>query len=332
VLITELLTHNNVKGTLLMALTINQSDLYRFERLVSKLSKLSEPPVVCFIPCNTGNTKLAAFCTDAVLTMPVTTQGYVNPFTLNWKDFKEVSAKKNIIVSFDVQKTVVHVAYGDDRRTFSVVLKTNTLPNRPTTTGTHSKQIFEVLQTASKCTDTGNARVALAGVCLRGATRQVISTTGTQLLVQEGYSFPWGDKDVICPVSKIIGSKELKEIDTDEVLLGSVGGWVYFSVGEVQLWLREIEGKFPPVANIIEPPEIATCVQIHQSDADFILSKFDKLPGAKAFESSMFLALGDKIQVRAHDAPHKTGVALELTRSTFTGENVTLCFMAIIGS
>jgi hypothetical protein len=40
----------------------------------------------------------------------------------------------------------------------------------------------------------------------------------------------------------------------------------------------------------------------------------------------MFLALGDKIQVRAHDTPHKTGVALELTRSTFTGENVTLCF------
>ena len=54
-----------------MALTINQTDLYRFERLVSKLSKPSEPPVVSFIPCPDGSVKLAAFHRDAILTMPV---------------------------------------------------------------------------------------------------------------------------------------------------------------------------------------------------------------------------------------------------------------------
>ena len=54
-----------------MALTIIQSDLYRFERLVTKLTKPSEPPVVTFIPCSSDTTKLAAFCKDAILTMPV---------------------------------------------------------------------------------------------------------------------------------------------------------------------------------------------------------------------------------------------------------------------
>ena len=50
------------------------------------------------------------------------------------------------------------------------------------------------------------------------------------------------------------------------------------------------------------------------------------MPGAKGFESSMFLTLGDKIQVRAYDTLQKNGTALELIHSNFTGENVTLCF------
>ena len=94
-----------------MALTINQSDLFRFERLVAKLSKPSEPPVVIFIPCARGSTKLAAFAKDAVLTMPVPSQGTANPFTLDWRDFKELAAKKNTDVLFDVQQKEVRVQY-----------------------------------------------------------------------------------------------------------------------------------------------------------------------------------------------------------------------------
>ena len=157
---------------------------------------------------------------------------------------------------------------------------------------------------------------------MRGEKSQVLSTTGTQLLVQEGFEFPWKD-DVICPVAKIFGAKELKEIDTDEILLGYVEpGWVYFSVGEVSFWLRAIEGKFPKADQLLTPADTATYLTVHPTDVAFILDKYETLPGKKEHESPVHLILDDGVQVRAFDTPQKSGVTLQLTRSSFTGEPV----------
>ena len=106
------------------------------------------------------------------------------------------------------------------------------------------------LDEAGRCVDKDSIKTAMAGICLRGATAQIISTTGSQLLVQDGYGFAWGDDDVIIPASKIFASRELKDIDTDEALMGLVNEFVYFSVGAVDFWLRSIYGKFPKVDSI----------------------------------------------------------------------------------
>jgi hypothetical protein len=156
---------------------------------------------------------------------------------------------------------------------------------------------------------------------LRGNTSQIIATTGIQLLVQEGFKLPF-DQDIICPVSKIFGSKELNDSAKDTVLLGQTSGWVYFSVGEVDFWLRTIEGKFPKIDSIIEPAEDTTYLEISQADVNFILEKLDKLPGKKEHQAPVWLSLDKQIQLRAYDSAQKTGITLELKHSTFTGNNV----------
>jgi hypothetical protein len=125
-------------------------------------------------------------------------------------------------------------------------------------------------------------------------------------------------------VSKIFGSKELNDIANNTVLLGQTNGWVYFSVGEVEIVLRAIEGKFPNITKIVQPADNTTYLEIAQADADFILEKLDKLPGKKEHQAPLWLLLDKQVQLRAYDSAQKTGTTLELKHSTFTGKNVTV--------
>jgi len=306
-----------------MPLTIKQTDLNRFERLVTKLTKSSENPMICFIPSNTGTLKLCAFAKDAILTMSVSKQGFVDPFSLSAVSLKTLVAKKGSDVILTPQKDAVHVQSGEEQRWVPREKNVNTLPNLPKQTATNDKRLLDVLHMTARCVDTNNVKTALNGICLRGATSQVLGTSGVQLLVHEHFEFPW-KQDVICPVSKIFGSKELKEIDTDEVLLGQINDWVYFSIGEVEIWLRAIEGTFPKVEQLLVPAKNAVYLNVHPTDAVFILDRLDKLPGGKEHESPVLLILEDRIQIRAYDKPQKCGLALELTYSTCTERNIRL--------
>ena len=70
-----------------MTLTLKQTDLYRFERMVSKLVKPSDAASVkvCLITSGNGNIKLAAFCPDAILTMDVSLKRDLSiPFRQLW--------------------------------------------------------------------------------------------------------------------------------------------------------------------------------------------------------------------------------------------------------
>jgi DNA polymerase III sliding clamp (beta) subunit (PCNA family) len=254
--------------------------------------------------------------------MTVDATGFVDPISLSWATVKTLSAKKNIDMSFTLQEDSERVQIGEEQRWVPCEKQIDTLPSNPSTTVMHSKQLLEAIQVASKCVDPSNVRLALGGVCLRGEKSQVLATTGTQLLVQEGFEFSW-DNDVICPTAKIFGSKELKDINTDEVLVGYVdSGWIYFSVGEVSLWFRAIDGKFPKVDTLLNPTENMAYLDIHSTDATFLLDKFETLPGKKEHDSPIHMVLNDKVQIRAFDTQQKSGVTLELTHSTFTGKHV----------
>jgi len=213
-----------------MPLTVKQSDINRFERLVAKLTKSSENPTICFIPSNTGTLKLCAFAKDAILTMTVSKQGFVDTFALSAVSLKTFAAKKGSDVILTPQKDAVHVQQGEEQRWLPREKQVNTLPNCPKQTATNDKRLLDVLHQSARCADPANVKTALNGLCLRGATSQILGTSGVQLVVHEHFAFPWKE-DVITPASKLFGTKELKEIDTDEVLLGQINDWVYCRSG-----------------------------------------------------------------------------------------------------
>jgi hypothetical protein len=140
-------------------------------------------------------------------------------------------------------------------------------------------------------------------------------------VVHEHFTFPWKE-DVITPVSKLFGAKELQD-DADEVLVGHINEFVYFAVGEVEIWLREITGTFPQVEGIMKPADNSTYLILHPTDVQFLLNRLDKLPGRKDYEAPVYITHNNKVWVvRAHDKAAKTGVTLELSRSALTGEPV----------
>jgi hypothetical protein len=86
--------------------------------------------------------------------------------------------------------------------------------------------------------------------------------------------------------------------------------------------LHTIDGTFPKVDQLLELADGTTYLNFHPTDVQFILDKIEKLPGAKDNESPLYLHINKTIQARAHNTDHKTGVALELSHSKFTGEPV----------
>jgi hypothetical protein len=309
-----------------MTLNVKLQDLHSFERLVSKLVKTSDDPLICFTPQD-GNLKLSAFTKDATLSVLINTVGFAHSFSMRWSDFKSLAtAKKNTDIVFDLQKDAVQVRCGEVLHRFLTGKKISNLPSRPTQTATHSKgRLLDALVNAARCVDKDSITPARTGICLRGATSQVISTTGAQLLVQNGYDFAWDNCDVIVPPSKLFTSKEVRAIDGDDALVGLVAGLFYFAIGSVEVWLRPVEGVFPKVERHLVPADGAAYLTIHPTDVQFLIDKMGKLPDVKVDDNApVYLALDKTVQVRAHDATNKTAIALELSRSTFTGEPVSV--------
>ena len=308
-----------------MTMSLKQSDLYRFERLMSKLMKSSSvAPMVHFIP-NGGNIKLLAETDNAMLTMSAPCDGFLDPFSMQWSDFKTFAVKKDKDVAFDLEKNAVVVRCDEISQRFLTGKNANKTPlGQPAQTSTFPKdRLLNALNNAGRCVDKDSIKSALAGICLRGSTSQIVSTTGAQLLVQDGFKFDtWEKSDVICPVSKIFGSKDLAAIDTDKIELGLISDHVYFGLGTVEFWLHTIDGTFPKVEQLLEPADGTTYLNFHPSDVQFVLDRIEKLPGAKDNELPLYFRINKAIQTRAHDIPHKTGIALELSHSKFTGEPV----------
>ena len=306
-----------------MTMSLKQFDLYRFERLMSKLMRSSAvAPMVHFIP-NGGSIKLLASTDNAMLTMHAPRDGFLDPFSMQWSDFKTIAVKKNNDVDFDLEKNAIVVCCeGISQRFLTGKNENKTSLGQPAQTSTFPKdRLLDALTNAGRCVDKDSIKNAITGICLRGSTSQIISTTGCQLLVQDGYDF-CESNDMVIPVSKIFTSKELKAIDDDEVSVGLTNGYVYFGIGSAEIYLKALDGVYPKVSQLLEPADGTTYLNLHPTDVQFILDRIEKLPGAKDSESPLYFHINKTIQARAYDVAHKTGIALELSHSRFTGEPV----------
>ncbi len=310
-----------------MKTTLNRSDLYRFERLVSKLVKPSElPATIAFASCS-DDLQFVAFTDAAMLTFTVPYVEASDPFTLPWATVKELASKKNGEVGLDMNDKSVTVSWNvngiPQRKTVpSLGLLNKRFPTKPESTVTHSIALFDALHDAVKCVDPENTQYSLGSICLRGSKAQVISTDGRQALLQDGFSFPW-ENDVLCPVAKIFGSKELRECD-DTARIGFESEWIMFEIGPVRFWFKQIDGKFPQLDQFTKNIDHFTWLNVDPSDKVFVSDRLDNLPGKTDRESPVYVELNGQVAVRGYDQVQQTATELRLAKSRYDGSNVTM--------
>jgi DNA polymerase III sliding clamp (beta) subunit (PCNA family) len=141
-------------------------------------------------------------------------------------------------------------------------------------------------------------------------------------LIQDGFDLPFYD-DVLCPASKIFASKELREIG-DAVNIGLDGDWLYFNIGNVNIWLRKAEGRFPQMDSFTKDIDGHSWLAVDADDAVFVSERLDILPGNNKGEGSVSIGLDGNVSVRGHDTDKQTVTELRLVRSRYEGENVTV--------
>ena len=234
-------------------------------------------------------------------------------------------AKKNHYVDLELKGKDVALSWTENgiprtKIVSSLGLTDKRLPSKPTKTASYSFQLFNAMVDAAKCAETENKRFALASICFRDANSQIISTDGRQAFIQEGFDFPF-DNDVLCPVSKIFASKELREIG-ETVKVGAEGDYVYFNVGNVNFWLQKVDGRFPLMDQFTKDIDGYTWLNIDPTDATFVSERLNILPGKDKFNSPVYIGLNDGVAIRGHDAAVQSATEIRLVRSHYDGASV----------
>jgi hypothetical protein len=228
------------------------------------------------------------------------------------------------------ESLVVLEALGDDRtrvrwddrhvpqsREYAVSAIDVKFPEPPASFTTMPPGLLDALAEASATAVESSPRYALNCVQLKGATGALVATDGRQMLLQNGFHFPWSD-DVLVKGMPLFACKELPRDQT--VSVGKTDTHVVFRVAHWTLFCPLQEGRYPCVDRVIPVSGgAATRLQLDGADADFLSSSLDRLPGGDEMNSPATVDLNGCIAVRARGAESSPTTELILTRSGYTG-------------
>lgn len=143
-------------------------------------------------------------------------------------------------------------------------VKADRLPKVPVLPDRFTAQVatfFSALQEAARTTQTESPRYATHCIQLRGRAGQVVATDGKQLLLQEGFNFPWKE-DVLIPALAVFGCKELEGATPIEI--GRSEKFVTLRLGSWTLHIPVNEiGRFPNCESVIpKATETASVVRL----------------------------------------------------------------------
>ena len=302
---------------------ITRQNMCRFERLVSKLFAASDIPKKISIE-NAGNVcrMIAAGKTNAIM---MTVSGSADPVSVDmpWSTVKEIVTRKVGLVEFNVSKNSATVSWENNGIPQQKPVdfpddEPDSFPALPSRMGTIAPELLDAIVAGSRCVDPDNTKYSLGSVCLRSKTSQVLSTDGRQAFIQDGYAFPW-EGDVLCPVSKIFASKELRE-SSQSVKIGADKDWLAFEVDNVVFWMKPIDGKYPTLDQFHRNIGHFTWLRLDPTEAAFVAGRLSDLPGAGDRESPIYLELGDNIAVRGHDVGQGNAVEIRMPKSRVEGK------------
>ena len=192
-------------------------------------------------------------------------------------------------------------------------------PLTPESLRSNDPSLLAALREAMETVDADATRYATNCVQLDGEQGRAAATDSRQLLIQDGFDFPWDDK-ILLPHSKVFGSSWLPQ--NEPVQVAKTEHWLTLCVGAWTIHLRlQEEGRFPDVESVIpDVNRVSTRLHFDAADATFLTKAVDRLPASDDFHSPVTLDLNGHVLVRAtaDDQPHPT--ELRLTNSHITGE------------
>jgi hypothetical protein len=176
---------------------------------------------------------------------------------------------------------------------------------------------------ASQCTSGDSGRYALACVQLGGEQGRMAATDGHQLLVQDGFRFPWQEA-VLVPANKGLIARELPS--DVPVQIGQHDKRIVFRVGDWTLWLRAHEGKFPRVTDILRGRQASQShCEIDPADAACAVDALPRLPALGEPHQPVILELlNGEMRCSARPNDGSPAVALRLDRSLCDGDAVNI--------
>ena len=182
-------------------------------------------------------------------------------------------------------------------------------------------RLLSALHDACLTTDPEPIRYAINCIQLKGGSGQIAATDGRQLLVQDGFTFPW-EEDVLLVRTKLFGCRELPQ--DEPVQIGKTGDRVAVVVGPWRFF-RDVnrDGRFPDVEGQIpqEDAAVAGC-QVPTTDAEFLLKNLPRLPGDDEYNLPVTLELNGQAIVRAKAEGQPKPTELTLTNTPVFGEPI----------
>lgn len=182
---------------------------------------------------------------------------------------------------------------------------------------------LQVLSDASQTSAPQGTARSLDRVLLSGSAGQVIGTDGRQLLIQNGFPFPWKE-DVLLPRLAVWGSRELSS--EEAVSLGMGKEHLFLALGPWKLALRtEPRGRFPSVESVVPSPRgITTRWRLNRDDIALLLKELPRLPVDDDRTAPVEVDIGRHVLLRPREGVAHRSAEVKLPSAEVTGKPVTL--------
>lgn len=194
-------------------------------------------------------------------------------------------------------------------------------PSPPESWTPADQSLLDALREAMETTAKEDSRRGLDCVQLRGATGQIMATDASQLLIQDGFQFPWPG-DVLISNSRLFGSPELARHapielgKTDQHLVFRIGAWTLSLVIRTDVRFPNVEHVIPAVENT------ATRFRIAADDGQVLADVLDRLPASDEDGSPITVDCNGHVAIRAKAADHPQVTELVLSRAELAGQPI----------
>lgn len=196
----------------------------------------------------------------------------------------------------------------------------STFPADPTSWVENPPSMLKAFDDAAHVAAQESARYSLSKIQLRG-NGEIVASDGKQLLMQNGFKFPWKDS-VLVPRMTLFSAGVLPK--DQPVHVGRTSTNVAFKVGDWTIWMSMDNGGRYPAVEQVFPTKIVSTLHFTPGDTAVLLRSLKSLPGSKEENAPVTVECNSQVVIRAKDGDTKP-VELVLEQISSSGKPIRFC-------